>query len=97
MLWETSERCQEGKVHLGMSWEVVLVGLEGLWTQVLTIWTIYVHLFSLFWSRSAQCSHQPHPQHREQGKAKLQPWLWLQDGKGPWKESSQCPWVLGCY
>lgn len=43
MLWGTVDRCQEGKVWACI-WDVLLVGLEGLWTQVLSIWTIYGHI-----------------------------------------------------
>ena len=42
MLWGTSGRCQMGKVW-GCSREVLLVVLEGLWTQVQGTWTVYGH------------------------------------------------------
>lgn len=47
MLWGTSGRCQMGKVW-GYSQEVLLVMLEGLWTQVPSTWTIYRHTAVFF-------------------------------------------------
>lgn len=81
MLWGTGDRCQEGKVW-GCSWDVLLVGLEGLWTRVLSIWTILwphccpsLSLLSRAGVIRADISTIPSARSTEtEGKAKLQPW-----------------------